>query len=139
MSLAYGITALISLCMVGICVAVDKKRDVWLLLVFVSVSLCDLGYFMISVSPNLGSALNSNRIAYLGSVFLPFFLLMMVLRFCGMKRNRYLLAVLTVIGILMLGITTSPGVLPIYYSAVDIEIADGTTKLLREYGPLHAL
>ena len=83
-SLAYGIIALISLCMIGLCVAADKKRDIWLLLVFASVSLCNLGYFMVSVSPNLGSALNSNRIAYLGSVFLPFFLLMMVLRFCGM-------------------------------------------------------
>ena len=38
MSLAYGIIALISLCMVGVCVASDKKRDVWLLLVFVSVT-----------------------------------------------------------------------------------------------------
>ena len=37
MSLAYGIIALISLCMIGLCVASDKKRDVWLLLVFVSV------------------------------------------------------------------------------------------------------
>ena len=139
MSLAYGIIAFISLCMVGICVAADKKRDIWLLFVFVSVSVCNLGYFMLSVSPNLGSALNSNRIAYLGSVFLPFFLLMMVLRFCGMKRSKPLMITLVVIGIVMLGITTSPGILPIYYSTVDIEIADGVTKLVREYGPLHAL
>lgn len=139
MSLAYGIIALISLCMIGLCVAADKKRDVWLLLVFVSVSLCNLGYFMISVSPNLGSALNSNRIAYLGSVFLPFFILMMVLRFCGMKRPKPLMITLVTIGIVMLGITTSPGILPIYYSTVDIEIVDGVTKLVREYGPLHTL
>ena len=139
MSLSYGMIALISLCMVGVCVAADKKRDIWLLLVFVSVSLCDLGYFMISVSPNLGSALNSNRIAYLGSVFLPFFMLMMVLRFCGMKRSKPLMIILLSIGIVMLGITTSPGILPIYYSTVDIEIVDGTTKLVRAYGPLHTL
>ena len=139
MSLTYGIIALISLGMVGLCVAADKKRDIWLLFVFVSVSLCNLGYFMISVSPNLGSALNSNRIAYLGSVFLPFFLLMMVLRFCGMKRSKSLMIILVTVGMLMLGITTSPGILPIYYRTVDIEIADGATKLLREYGPLHAL
>jgi hypothetical protein len=94
---------------------------------------------MISVSPNLDSALNSNRIAYLGSVFLPFFMLMMVLRFCGIKRPKPLMITLVTIGIVMLGITTSPGVLPIYYSAVDIEIADGATKLVREYGPLHLL
>jgi len=139
MSLAYGIIAFISLCMVGVCVASDKKRDVWLLLVFVSVSICNLGYFMLSVSQSLGSALNSNRLAYLGSVFLPFFMLMMVLRFCGMKRPRPLMITLVTIGIVMLGITTSPGILPIYYSSVDIEIADGVTKLVREYGPLHLL
>ena len=139
MSLAYGIIALISLCMVGVCVVADKKRDVWLLLVFVSVSVCNLGYFMLSVSPNLGSALNSNRISYLGSVFLPFFMVMMVLRFCGMKRTKPLMITLVTIGIVMLGITTSPGILPIYYSAVDIEIADGVIRLIREYGPLHTL
>ena len=139
MLLAYGIIALISLCMVGVCVVADKKRDIWLLLVFVSVSVCNLGYFMLSVSQNLGSALNSNRIAYLGSVFLPFFMLMMVLRFCGMNCPKPLMVTLATIGIVMMGITTSPGILPIYYSTVDIEIVDGATKLVREYGPLHAL
>ncbi len=139
MQVAYGIITLISLCMVGICVLSDKKRDVWLLLVFVSVSLCNLGYFMTSISKDLADALNSNRIAYLGSVFLPFFLLMMVLRFCGIKRNKYLMLITATIGIVMLAITTSPGILPIYYSTVDIEIVDGTTKLVREYGPFHKL
>ncbi len=139
MALAYGITALISLCMVGVCVVADKKRDVWLLLVFVSVSICNLGYFMLAVSRDLDDALNSNRIAYLGSVFLPFFMLMMVLRFCGMKQSKKLTLILGFIGIIMLGITTSPGILPIYYSSVDIEFADGATKLVREYGPLHIL
>ena len=80
MSIAYGMIALISLAMVGVCVLSDKKRDLWLLLVFVSVSVCNLGYFMTSISKDLGDALNSNRIAYLGSVFLPFFLLMMQAR-----------------------------------------------------------
>lgn len=139
MSLAYGIIAFVSLCMVGVCVAADKKRDVWLLLVFVSVSICNLGYYMLAVSPNLNSALNSNRLAYLGSVFLPFFMLMMVLRFCGMKRGRPLMVTLVAVGILMLGITTSPGILPVYYKTVDFEIVNGTAKLIREYGPLHTL
>jgi hypothetical protein len=125
--------------MVGACVLADKKRDVWLLLVFVSVSLCNLGYFMTAISKDLGDALNSNRIAYLGSVFLPFFLLMMVLRFCRIKRRKPLTVALVAVGIVMLAITTSPGILPIYYSTVDIQMVDGYTKLVREYGPLHLL
>lgn len=139
MTLAYGIITLVSLCMVGLCVAADKKRDIWLLFVFVSVSVCNLGYFMLSVSPSLSSALGSNRLAYLGSVFLPFFMLMMVLRFCGMWRPRPLMITLVGVGIVMLGITTSPGILPIYYRTVDVEFVDGATKLVREYGPLHTL
>ena len=139
MLLMYGIVALISLCMVGICIAADKKRDAWLILVFVSVSFCNLGYFILSISKDLGSALNANRISYLGSVFLPFFLLMMVLRFCGIKPAKWLTVTLAAVGIVMLGITTSPGILPIYYSTVDIVFEDGATKLVREYGPLHAL
>lgn len=137
MSITYGIVAFISLCMIGICVLSDKKRDVWLLLLFVSVALCNLGYFMTSISKTLGDALNSNRISYLGSVFLPYFLLMMVLRFCRISRRRPLVVILAAVGIVMLAITTSPGVFPIYYSTVAIEITDGTTRLLREYGPLH--
>jgi len=139
MSLAYGIIAFISLCMVGVCVIADKKRDIWLLLVFVSVSLCNLGYFMTAISKDLGDALNSNRIAYLGSVFLPFFLLMMILRFCGIKLRKPLTVTLVAVGIVMLAITTSPGILPIYYSTVDIQMVDGYTKLVRAYGPLHLL
>ena len=139
MSIAYGIVALVSLCMVGVCVMADKKRDVWLLLVFASVSVCNLGYFMLSVSKDLGDALNSNRLAYLGSVFLPFFMLMMVQRFCGIKRRNPVTVGLVILGVVMLAITTSPGILPIYYSTVDIEFVNGTTKLVREYGPCHLL
>lgn len=139
MSLAYGVLALVSLCMVGVCVIADKKRDIWLLLLFVSVSICNLGYFMLSVSRSLGAALNSNRISYLGSVFLPFFMLMMVLRFCGIRRSKPWTVFLVTLGILMLGITSSPGILPIYYSSVAVEIVGGSTRLIREYGPLHTL
>lgn len=139
MAIAYGITAFVSLCMVGVCVLADKKRDVWLLLVFVSIAVCNLGYFMLSISRTLGDALNSNRIAYLGSVFLPFFLLMMVLRFCGVKPRKPVMIALAALGVAMLAVATSPGILPIYYSAVSISFVDGGTTLVREYGPLHAL
>lgn len=139
MIFAYGLIALISLCMVGACVIIDKKRDLWLLLLVVSVSICNLGYFMLVISNDLPSALDSNKLSYLGSVFLPFFLLMMVLRFCGIKRNKKMTIVLAAIGIIMLGITTSPGVLPIYYSKVDVDFSAGYTKLVREYGAFHLL
>lgn len=139
MALAYGLIAAVSLGLIGACMAQDRRRDIWLLFVFVSVFVCNLGYFMVSVSHSLSAALMSNRIAYLGSVFLPFFLLMMVLRFCNIRCRRWLAAALLCLGFVMLTITCSPGILPVYYSAVSIETVNGAMKLVREYGPLHAL
>ena len=60
-------------------------------------------------------------------------MLMMVLRFCGINRSKPLMITLVAVGIVMLGITTSPGILPIYYKTVDFEIVDGSAKLIREY------
>ena len=69
---------------------VDRKREIWLLLLFVSIAVCDLGYFLMSVAQNLEFALFANRISYLGNVFLPFFLLMMIMNLSGMKYPELL-------------------------------------------------
>ena len=75
MSVAYGILCVISLVLIGVCLAVDRKKDICLLLLFVSVFVCNLGQFLISVAPSLSFALNGNRVAYLGQVFLPLLML----------------------------------------------------------------
>ena len=79
MTTVYGIIFAVALVMVGVYFFVDRKRDIWLMLLFISVAVCDLGYFLLSASETLNAALWSNRLAYLGSVFLPFSLLMMIM------------------------------------------------------------
>lgn len=139
MSLAYGIVCIAALIQLGVCIAIDRNKEIWLLLMFVSVFVCDLGYFLLSVSKTLAQALMSNRIAYLGSVFLPFFMLMMILNLCRIHcQNRFCAALLWVC-VIVFGIAASPGYLTVYYKTVSIEIVDGVTMLVREYGPLHSL
>ena len=60
MSIAYGILCVISLALIGVCLAVDRKKDICLLLLFISVFVCNLGQFLISIAPNLSFALNGN-------------------------------------------------------------------------------
>ena len=76
MSIIYGILAGISLMLLVGYSALVKKKEIWLLFLFVSIFLVNAGYFSLSLSKTLGEALLANRIAYLGSVFLPFFMLM---------------------------------------------------------------
>lgn len=137
MTILYGIAFAVALIMIGIYCLVDRKREIWLLLLFVSVAVCDLGYFLLSMAQNLEFALFANRISYFGNVFLPFFLLMMIMNLSGMKYPRYLPWILIIINSAMLVVTISGGFLPIYYKDVSFEIINSVPTLIKEYGPLH--
>jgi len=139
MSIAYGILCVISLALIGVCLAVDRKKDICLLLLFISVFVCNLGQFLISAAPSLSFALNGNRIAYLGQVFLPLLMLKMILNLCSLNYKKWLLPTLSFISIAVLFVTLTPGFFPCYYKNVSIEVADGVTRLIRDYGPLHLL
>ena len=139
MSIAYGILCVISLALIGVCFAVDRKKDICLLLLFISVFVCNLGQFLISVAPSISFALNGNRIAYLGQVFLPLLMLKMILNLCSLNYKKWLLPTLSLISIAVLFVTLTPGFFPCYYKNVSIEVADGVTRLIRDYGPLHLL
>lgn len=139
MSLTYGVISITALVLLGACIIIDRKREIWLRLLFVSVFVVNLGYFLMSVSRTLDFALASNRIAYSGSVFLPFFMFMIILNLCGANYQKWLPAVLSAVSLAVLILVASPGYLTIYYKTVTLQIVDGTALLLREYGPLHIL
>ena len=46
---------------------------------------------------------------------------------------------MALVSIAVLFVTLTPGILTCYYNNVSIEIIDGTTRLIRDYGPLHLL
>lgn len=137
MTTLYGIIFAISLLMIIAYFLVDRKRDIWLLLLFVCVAVCDLGYFLLSVAKNLNFALWANRIAYLGNIFLPFAILMMIMALSRFKYPKYLPRILIAINTVMLFIASSGGWLPIYYKDVSFEITNGVGTLIKDYGPLH--
>lgn len=139
MILFYAITFAVSLGMLALYFRIDRKRNFWLLMLFVFIAISNAGYLALSLSRSLTAALLANAIAYLGNAFLPFFLLMMVIQLSYVRYPRYLPAVLTVLNTLMFLIATSGGYLPVYYQNVSLEIIDGAAHLVKVYGPLHCL
>ena len=137
MSTVYGLAMAVSLLMIGVNYYVDRKHDKWLLLLIVSVAVCDFGYFLLSLSKTLDAALWANRIAYLGNVFLPFSLLMMIMALSRFIYPKWLPKVLAAVNTIMFLIAASGGFLPIYYKDVSLGFADGYPVLIKEYGPLH--
>ena len=137
MSTVYGIAMAVSLIITGVYYFVDKKHDKWLGLLFASVAVCDIGYFLLSLSSTLDAALWSNRISYLGSVFLPFSLLMMIMTLSRFTYPKWLPKILVAVNSAMFLVAASGGILPIYYKAVSLGFVNGYTVLIKEYGPLH--
>lgn len=137
MSIAYGVTTILALLLaVGYCGLV-KKKNTWLMFLNVSVVVVNLGYFALSISKTLEEALLANRIAYLGSMFLPLCMLMTIMGACRVKRKKWLLGILLFCSVAVFLLAASPGYLDCYYKDVSLIFIHGMAKLDKVYGPLH--
>ena len=139
LTIIYSAAAILSLLLlIGCCILV-KRRNTWFVLLFSSVLAVNIGYTLLAMSTCLTMALWANRLAYLGSVFLPLAMLMIILDVSGTHYPKWLHGALGALSILVFLIAASPGVLPIYYKEVSFEVVDGVSTLVKVYGPLHPL
>ncbi len=135
----YGVAALLSLALLVACCLLVRKTKGWFVLLFSSVFVVNLGYTFLSLSTGLEMALWANRVSYLGSVFLPLAMLMILLNVTGTKHPKWLHGALGALAVAVFLITASPGILPIYYEEVSFAVVNGVSTLVKVYGPLHPL
>ena len=138
-TIIYGVCTALSLVLLVCYSYAVRKKDVWFLLLFSAILLANIGYLSLSVSQNLEEALLANRIVYLGSVFLPMSVLMIVLRLTKIKYPKWLPGLLTVIVTCVFLVAASPGYSDIYYKEVSFEIVNGVPTLHKVYGFCHDL
>ena len=137
MSVIYGVSTVLSFLLLLGYGALVRKKEIWMLLLFTSVFIINVGYFTLSLSKTLGEALLANRIAYLGSVFLPLFMLMTIAGVCRLRYGKWLLGGLICVSIVVFLIAASPGYLDYYYKEVSLVFVNGVAKLEKVYGSLH--
>ncbi len=139
MKLIYGITAALSLLLLIGCCAVVKQKKHWFVLLFSAVLVVNCGYTLLSLSMSLTMALHANRIAYLGSVFLPFSMLMSLLHVTNTPYKKRVPYGLLTVAVVVFFITASQGIFDVYYKAVSFKMINGVGHLVKVYGPLHKL
>ncbi len=139
MSIAYAIMAVAAVILLGGYIAIVRKKEPWLLLLYICVTVVNVGYFMLSVSKSVGFAIFANDVAYLGSVFLSMSMLLTIVGMCGFKVGKKLVCVLAAAGAVMFAVVATSGFLPWYYREVTLTFVDGATRLQKVYGPLHSL
>lgn len=135
----YGVAAVISVVIFLVYVFGVKKKSPWFILLFSSIFVVNIGYLSLSISRSLEEALLANRISYLGSVFLPMSMLMIILETVGKEYKKWFFGVLIGIGIIVFLIAATPGYLDIYYKEVSFAVENGVGMLQKVYGPFHII
>ena len=138
-TLVYGAATLLSAVLLIGCSYLVLKNRLWFIILFASVFIVNTGYTLLALSADLSAALWANRLSYLGSVFLPFSMLMIILQETGIRYSKKLPYVLLGFAVVMFLLAASPGILPIYYKEVAYSVVNGACILVKVYGPLHPL
>lgn len=138
-AIIYSAAAILSLLLLIGCCFLVRKKKLWFVLLFSSVLVVNIGYTFLAISTCLEMALWANRVAYLGSVFLPFAMLMIILDVSNTRHNRWIDIALGILAMIIFLIAASPGILPIYYKEVSFAVVNGASTLVKVYGPLHPL
>ena len=137
MIITYAIMAVIATILLIGYIALVRKKEPWLLLLYVCVTIVNVGYFLLSISKTVEFAIFANDFAYFGSVFLSTSMLLTIVRLCGFEVKNKLLITLLIIGAAMFAVIATSGILPWYYKEVELIFVDGAAKLKKVYGVLH--
>ncbi len=139
MSVIYATVALFSfVLLIGYCLLIYKK-EFWFIFFFSSVFVVNIGYYLLSVSKTLEAALWANRLSYLGSVFLPMIMLVIIMKECRISLKKTFIGILFVISLLVFLLAASPGYLDVYYKSVSLTTVNGVSVLEKVYGPFHSV
>ena len=138
-SAIYAITTVASLLLLIGYICFIKEKNIWFLVLFSSVFVVNSGYWFLSVSQSLTQAIWANRVSYLGSVFLPFSMSMIIFNESGLLYKKWVPKLLFTVSLAVFLIAASPGYLDIYYKSVKLESINGVSTLIKEYGPWHCV
>ena len=139
MSVIYGTVAFFSLVLLAAYFLLVYRKEITFIFLFSSVFIVNTGYFFLSVSRTLEDALWANRLSYLGSVFLPMIMLIIIMKDCKIRYKRWHIACLAVFSILVFLLAASPGIFDVYYESVSLVTVNGVSALEKIYGPLHSV
>lgn len=139
LSVVYGVAALLSVLLLLSYFLFDKKKNRMFLALFCCVAVSNCGYFLLSVCNSLTVAKLANGLSYFGGAFSMLIMLLIICDVCMIHKRRWMTGCLIGISIAFFALAASGDWLGLYYRSVSLETVNGTTHLVKEYGPLHSL
>ena len=130
MATVYSSVAVLSLLLLIGYLLWEKKKTKHLTMLFASVAVANIGYFLQSVSCTLNGALWANRISYLGSAYLILLMLLIIMDVCQVERKPWMKGTLITVSTAAFLLAASGGWNSLYYKAVAVVEINGMTRLV---------
>ena len=122
MTITYSVIFALSLLLpIGYYLFVRKNQsEPWLFVLNLFVCVVNLGYLLLSTSKTVEFALTANKIAYLGQVFVPLCMFMIISRLCGFTYQKWVKYMLIGTALVMFAMVLTTGHLDWYYKSVEL-------------------
>ena len=134
---AYMITTMISFVLLLGYLAFVKKREIIFIFLYSAVFIINIGYAFLAASSTLPEALLANKISYLGAVFLPLIMFMIITMESRIKLPRFIILGMILISTFVFFLAASPGYSTVYYKSAELVISPSGSYLIKDYGPMH--
>lgn len=136
----YGIAFVISMLFFMLLVKIGQNQKITnYLLLFLAISIGNLGYYSICTASSLENAIRGNNLVYLGGVLIPILLFVSIANLCRRPVNRALLLFLVLFASVVIYYAFQVGLRTDFYSSVSLTRTGGVSFLEKKYGPMHSL
>ncbi len=112
MIIGYAITLALSLGLLIAYTVMVKVKEFWLTMLYICVTVVNLGYLMLSMANTVEFAIFANDVSYFVSVFLSMCMLLIIVRLCGFEIKRTHIITCVSLGAIMFAIVATVGFLP---------------------------
>ncbi|MCR4649932.1 MAG: HD domain-containing protein [Lachnospiraceae bacterium] len=118
-------------------ISLGEQHSTQLTLLFCSVLVSNAGFYIISVAQNLPQAYIGIKMSYVGGVFLPLIMFLIICDICHVHIPKFVMTLMYCVQFVMFGLVCTIGILPVFYESVEIVNNGFYVTLAKEYGPLH--
>ncbi len=139
LSMVYGVVAHLSVLILLCYFVFDHKKKKRFLALFSCVAVSNCGFFLLSICKSILVAKIANAMSYYGGAFSILVMLRIICEVCQMRKQKWLNWGLFAITLAVATLAAGGDWLGLYYRSVSLNIINGTTHLVKEYGPLHSL
>lgn len=139
LAVIYGVVALLSVLILICYYLFDPQKKKRFLALFTCVAVSNCGFFLLSICKSVIVAKFANAMSYFGGAFSILVMLRIIYEVCQMRQRKWVNRGLFVITLAVATLAAGGDWLGLYYQSVSLEFIDGTTHLVKEYGPLHGV